>query len=78
MVDITLFELHLDGAEFTANAPNSGVEEALDEESESESEGSGGPPFGLIAALALVALVGAAVAARRLGGEGECDESDAL
>lgn len=34
MVDITLFELHLDGAEFTANAPFSSADE---NESESTS-----------------------------------------
>jgi len=71
MVDITLFELHLDGAEFTANAPNSGV---LDDEDVEESEG-GGAPLGLFAVLALVVLVVAAVAAKKLGGG---DEDTAL
>jgi len=64
MVDITLFELHLDGAEFTANAPDSG----LPGESDGEESDSGGAPLGLFAVLALVVLVVVAVAVKKMGG----------
>jgi len=70
MVEVTLFELNLDGAEFTANAPNSG---GGDEESD---DGAGGPGLGLVA-LAGVILVGVAIAAlavKKRGGDG--DETD--
>ena len=68
MVDITLFELHLDGAEFTANAPNGGL---LGEDRASDESDSGGAPLGLVAVLALVALVGAAVVMKKRGGSAE-------
>jgi hypothetical protein len=68
MVDITIFELHLDGSEFTANAPNSGV---LSDEEEADDSDSGGAPLGLFAVLALVVLVVALVAVKKLGGNDE-------
>lgn len=64
MVDITLFELHLDGSEFTANAPGVGTSEGEPDDSD-----SGGARLGLVAGLALVVLVVvAAVAAKKLAG----------
>ncbi|MDS0258949.1 hypothetical protein NDI56_06035 [Haloarcula sp. S1CR25-12] len=69
MVDITLFEVHLDGSEFTANAPGVG---GSDEEATDESD-SDGAPLGLFAVLALVVLAVAAVAAKKMGG-GSDDE----
>jgi hypothetical protein len=68
MVDITLFELHLDGAEFTANAPNGGL---LGEDGASDESDSGSAPLGLFAVLALVVLAGAAVAVKKRGGSDE-------
>jgi len=67
MVDITVFELHLDGSEFTANAPGVG---GSDDTDAAESD-SGGAPLGLFAVLGLVGLVVAAVAAKKLGGDDE-------
>jgi len=67
MVDITLFELHLDGAEFTANAPGSGAGEADGDEA-SESDGA---PLGLFAMVALVVLAVVAVAVKKRGGGDE-------
>ncbi|MFC6757853.1 MULTISPECIES: hypothetical protein [Haloarcula] len=70
MVDITIFELHLDGSEFTANAPGVGGSD----DTESDDSDSGGAPLGLFAVLGLGVLVVAAVAAKRLsGGDGASD-----
>ena len=66
MVDITIFELHLDGSEFTANAP--GVGES--DEGDADESDSGSAPLGLFAVLALVGLVVAGVAAKKLGSDG--------
>jgi hypothetical protein len=57
MVDITIFELNLDGSEFTAAAPWDG--EAADESPErgDEDDDSGGPPLGLLAAAGVAAVV---------------------
>ena len=68
MVDITLFELHLDGSEFTANAPGVGKSDEEGDESD-----SGGAPLGLVAGLVLVVLVVVAVVAvkKRGGSDGE-------
>jgi hypothetical protein len=83
MAKFTFLEVHLDGAEFMANAPFSGAESAEnaeglgdlsfgsgeDEEGETADEG-GTSPFGIV--FAFVGLVLFAVAVRRvLGGSGE-------
>ncbi len=70
MVDITIFELHLDGSEFTANAPGVGGSDD-DEAAESDSASA---PLGLFAVLALVGLVVAAAAAKKLGGDDEASD----
>ena len=73
MVDITLFELHLDGSEFTANAPGVGGSD----EAETDRD-DGGAPLGPLAVLALVVLVVVAVAAKKLrGGDDEPPLDDA-
>ena len=72
MVDITLVELHLDGAEFTANAPGSGASDDI----ETESADGTSPPLGVVALAALLLLTAVAVAAKKLGGDD--DESDTL
>jgi len=76
MVDITIFELHLDGSEFTANAPWSGDEEGESEEAEGDDESSGGPPLGLFVVGALLAFVGLAVAAKKVRGGDDTDLDD--
>ncbi|WP_436931852.1 hypothetical protein [Halosimplex halobium] len=85
MAKFTFLEVHLDGAEFMANAPFSGAESAEeaegladlslgsgedgDEAGEATDEG-GASPFGIV--FAFVGLVVLAVAFRRiLGGSGE-------
>lgn len=81
MVQLTLFEIHLDGSEFTANAPFSSAsaeeaEEAEDgdwEEFGSEAEGGGPNPLKL-AVLALVVSVVVTVVVRKLVGGDEADE----
>ncbi|MBX0323441.1 hypothetical protein EGH21_10415 [Halomicroarcula sp. F13] len=66
MAKFTLLELHLDGAEFTANAPGVGSDEtaetATDEGDASDSGGRGG----VLALVVLLALVGVAVAGKKL------------
>ncbi|QLH83981.1 hypothetical protein [Halosimplex pelagicum] len=83
MAKFTLLEVHLDGAEFTANAPYSsgeadedaGIdlpfgEDEGDEATESTTDGGGANPFGIV--FAFVGLVLGVVALRRiLGGSGE-------
>jgi hypothetical protein len=72
MTKITFFEFHLDGAEFTANAPGSGQEEADEAgvETAVDSDESGAGP--LLALVGLVLLVGLVVAAKKLlGGDSE-------
>ncbi|GGN89743.1 MULTISPECIES: hypothetical protein [Haloarcula] len=73
MAKFTLLELHLDGAEFTANAPGVGngetAETAADESEASDSGGRGG----VLALVVLLALVGVAVAGKKLLG-GSDDE----
>ncbi|MFC7141958.1 hypothetical protein ACFQMA_19235 [Halosimplex aquaticum] len=76
MVDITLLEVHLDGAEFTANAPGSGVRSGdTDERDESGLGGGSGPDGGsnpLPTLIAFVGLVAVVVLVRRiLRGSGE-------
>jgi hypothetical protein len=81
MVDITILELNLEGADFTANAPGSGESASEmkgglfsgsdDEESVAADESGGGPsPLPLVVGVAVLVL--AVVAVRRLlGGEAE-------
>jgi hypothetical protein len=77
MVNITLFEVHLDDSTLTANAPfsaESGEAAAVeDDETESEDGGSGGP---LVALVGFVFLVVVGVALRRFlrGDEDATDE----
>ncbi len=87
MVNITLFEIHLDDASFEANAPFSGSEaEELSEEEAEEAVtgaiGSGdadgsGPPKVLPLVVGLVVLVGLAALVRKLRGGGD-EEPPAL
>jgi|GEM_PF-670166 len=83
MAKFTLLEVHLDGAEFTANAPYSEGEpdeddglgalpfgESDDEAAETAADDDGSNPFGI--ALTFAGMVLAVVAIRRLlGGSGE-------
>jgi hypothetical protein len=70
MTKITFFELHLDGAEFTANAPGNGQEETdEDGEAVTDTDESGASP--LLALVGLAVLVGVAVAAKKLLGGGD-------
>ncbi|WP_459191402.1 hypothetical protein [Halosimplex sp. J119] len=77
MVEITFLEVHLDGAEFTANAPGSGgfsdEDGATDETGLGSGESdTGGGSSPLPSLLAFVGLVVAVVVVRRLlGGSGE-------
>ncbi|QPV65188.1 hypothetical protein I7X12_17850 [Halosimplex litoreum] len=90
MAKFTLLEIHLDGAEFTANAPYSegepdddtgfgGLpfgEDEGDETAETASDEDGTNPFGIV--LTFAGMILAVVALRRLlGGSGEpvLDES---
>lgn len=80
MVNITLFEVHLDDSTLTANAPFSAESEedavaygSEDDETESEDGGSGGP---LVALVGFVFLVLVGVALRRfLGGDEDATEA---
>jgi len=71
MVEITIFELNLDGAEFTANAPGSGPVEG--EPAGTDDTDGGGLPVGLVLAVvgAVVASVVAVVVAKKLRGDEE-------
>jgi hypothetical protein len=74
MVDITIFELHLDGSEFTANAPWNGEES--EPESEVDLDESEGKPLALLAVAAVVALlgvVGLALVAKKVRGGDDTD-----
>lgn len=83
MARFTLLEVHLDGSQFTANAPFSGEEsregarEAVTERlgRESETEDSESSPMGI--AVGLVLLVGAAAVARRYLSRRESDGAEA-
>jgi len=83
MVELTLFEVHLDGAEFTANAPFSSADaeeaddadwEVLggDEGGESEDAG-GGPNPGKAVFAVVLAVVLAVVIKKVLGGGGDAE-----
>ncbi len=85
MAKFTLFEVHLEDASFTANAPYSGKgsegsesdsEDEYEEEDEEEEEGaaadsgSGGPGRALVGLLVVVAILALAyLGSRRLGGD---------
>jgi len=83
MAKFTLLEVHLDGSEFTANAPYSKSEdeaadgfdglpfgESDDETAETATDDGGTNPFGI--ALTFAGMILAVVALRRvLGGSGE-------
>lgn len=65
MAKYTLFELHIDGAEFTANVP--GAEATEDTETDEAERGR--LPFALLAIVALAVLAAAAIAAKRFTGD---------
>lgn len=68
MAKYTLFELHIDGAEFTANVP--GAEATEDpEDTETDEAERGRLPFALLAIVALAVLAAAAIAAKRFTGD---------
>ena len=83
MVDLTVLEVHLDGAELTANAPfsdkpkptsggSAGSVFGNGEESEMEAEGSSGGASPLVSVVAFLGLVVLTVVLRRvLGGSSE-------
>ena len=77
MVDLTILEVHLDGAELTANAPFSDKAKSTssgsaggvfgnDEESEIEAEGSSGGASPLVSVVAFLGLVVLTVVMRRV------------
>ena len=77
MVELTLFEIHLDGAEFTANAPS--IDTGSDEESADESglgglgstdEGDSPNPGTAILGTLVFAVLVAVVVRLVSGGEG--------
>ncbi|MFC7020611.1 MULTISPECIES: hypothetical protein [Haloarcula] len=78
MVDVTLFELHLEGSQFTANAPDSGVggaTESDEDTGEVADEGTGTVPVALLAVLGVVLALASAVAAKKiLGGVDEASD----
>lgn len=77
MVNVTLFELHLEESQFTANAPNSGVTEDAGSDDDVEvttDEESSAVPVAALAVLAVVVAIASALAAKKMLGEGE--ESD--
>ena len=76
MVDITIFELHLEKPNLTANAPfsgSSGKEVAASDEPLPEESSSTGKLVGALVGLVFLAAV-AFVAKRRVGGGGREDE----
>jgi MYXO-CTERM domain-containing protein len=75
MVELTLFEIHLDGSEFTANAPFTSGESDDSDDFEVASEGDSGGPNPAKAVLGLLVLVVALVLVRRLvSGSDETEE----
>lgn len=78
MAKFTLFELHLEGAQFTANAPYSGESaeaEGSEIEIEDEEEAAGGFPFGLLAALGVIAAVVSLVVVKKVLGGSETEDA---
>jgi len=75
MAKVTLFELHLDGAEFTANAPAFG---SAEEEAETESAESGGRLGSVLLAVGVLAVLAVVAVAlkKRLGGSEDAPSLD--
>jgi hypothetical protein len=86
MVNITLFEIHLDDASFEANAPFSDAEaedapDAADEYGADVGGGDEGGASNLVAlVVGLVLLIGLAALVRKLrgGGDDDADEADTI
>lgn len=77
-MDLTILEVHLDDASFSANAPFAGQEEAGDAEPEPTADAGSAEGSRSVAPLVvgLVVLAAAALAARRLmGGDSDGIES---
>lgn len=77
MAKFTFLEVHLDGAEFQANAPfSTGENDGEADDAETDTESSGVPRL-LVAFVVLALVATVAVAAKKfLGGSGDSDESD--
>ena len=75
-MDITLFELHVDDASFTAHAPFSGSR-SEDEEATVETEGGSGGRGRLAGALFGLGLLAVLVWVRRRGAPGDVSLADA-
>ena len=82
MVNITLFEIHLDEAVFEANAPFAGesdeeaAESAIGTEAEPTSDEGDGPPAVVPLVMGLVVLVALAAILRKLRGGDDEDDFD--
>lgn len=86
MARFTLLELHLDGAQFTANAPFSGeeadegvgetIEKRFGSEPEADERDSGSSPMGKL--LGIAAIVGVLAVVQRLlsGSDAASDEAE--
>ncbi len=76
MVDVTLFEVHLDDSSFTANAPFSSSESDEETNERREPDDSGTSKGALVAAVVGLAflVVGAALVKRRLGSDAPAEE----
>jgi hypothetical protein len=74
MVDLTILEVHLDGSEFTANAPFSsgGEDDSVDVEEGSDPDSGRGKLLAVLIGLAFCVAV-AYLARNRLGGEDEIE-----
>jgi hypothetical protein len=70
-MDLTLLEVHLDDASFTANAPLSGQSEATPA-ADTDDDGDGGPPL-LPFVVGLVALAALGYVVRRWRSGGSVD-----
>ncbi|MEF8856780.1 MAG: hypothetical protein V5A16_05095 [Haloplanus sp.] len=75
-MDLTLLEVHLDEATFTANAPLSGESEAAPA-AETADDGDGGPPLlAFVVGLVTLAVLGYLVRRWRSSGSHDPDISD--
>ncbi|MFC7175786.1 hypothetical protein [Halosegnis marinus] len=73
MAKFTLLELHLDGAQFTANAPGSGlpgVEVETDDTADDAPDSTGKPWLAALVGLLFLAAI-ALLARKKLGGDDE-------